>query len=237
MTSKPTRLFSQLLIPLSCLLCSSAWCQTPGFDELKSSSYAPSAHVTGKNLAVADSPFHHFDSACEHCVQLDHQRVARDIRKGVKFLSSETKYAKVKGKKALQGSVTELNKIATGIENGTVYSAKQLKESFARAQHALASHHHQVAEEARKQNRLEDAGKALKLAAVNLEQGVAWTGENLVVKPGAKILDSSIKVTGVLVDGTIDGTSRSVKAVGSGIGQLGHSIQRFGKAIKSSTIR
>jgi len=179
------------------------------------------------------SPFKHFDSACEHCVKLDHKAVAREIREGVSFLNGETKHARTKGREALQGSAAELTKVAHSIENGKTFTAEQLKKRFARAHHALAIHHHQVAENARSQNRLGDASEALQKAAVNLKHGVSWTGEKLVLQPGAKLIDSSRKVTDALVGGTIEGTSRSVKAVGGGIGLLGEQIKRVGSLIKN----
>ena len=210
-----------LIVPLTCLFCISAWGQS-------SSSHGASD---------IGSPFKHFDSACEHCVQLNHKAVAREIRHGIKFLNDETKYAGIKGRQALQGSATELAKVASSIEGGKTFTADQLKDRFARAHHALAVHHHQVAENARSENRLGEASKALKAAAVNLKHGVSWTGENLIVKPGAKIVDSSIKVTGGLIDGTLGGTGKGVKAIGNGIGLLGDKIKRVGKVIKDTTRR
>ena len=129
-------------------------------------------------------------------------------------------------------------KVASSIEGGKTFTADQLKDRFARAHHALAVHHHQVAENARSENarsenRLGNASKALKAAAVNLKHGVSWTGENLIVKPGAKIVDSSIKVTGGLIDGTLGGTGKGVKAIGNGIGLLGDKIKRVGKVPKT----
>ena len=228
MTVQSRILLAALIVPLSCLYSSCVLGQGLGGDL--------GVTIPADALKIS-SPFKHFDSACKHCVKLDHKNVAREIRKGVSFLEGETKHARAKGREALLGSTAELTKVARSIENGKTFTAEQLREKFARAHQALAIHHHQMAENARSQNRLGDASEALQKAAVNLKHGVSWTGEKLVLEPGARLIDSSRKVTDVLIDGTIEGTSRSVKAVGGGIGLLGEQIKRVGNLIKHTTKR
>jgi hypothetical protein len=108
-----------------------------------------------------------------------------------------------------------------------VASEKQLKDAFARADHALANHHYLKASEYWAKKDEKKAGHALKAAAQHLEQAAAWSGHKL--EAGAlDVIDGVRAGAGKLTEGT----GWAADEVGKGIDDLGKEISKLGKAIE-----
>jgi hypothetical protein len=178
-------------------------------------------------IVLVDEPEFHFQKAHEFFLKKDFKAAASEIRKGAAFLKLEAGRSTAEGKKALAASADELGKLADDVQKGTVASEKQLKDAFARADHALANHHYLKASEYWAKKDEKKAGHALKAAAQHLEQAAAWSGHKL--EAGAlDVIDGVRAGAGKLTEGT----GWAADEVGKGIDDLGKEISKLGKAIE-----
>lgn len=181
----------------------------------------------------------YFHKAREDFLAKDMYAAAMNIRKGTSILRMELSRAKGEGKAALKESVDELNKLANDVEMGKVKSAKKLNDTFARANHALAVHHHQKASEYWAKGDAERAGHALRGAASGVERAASWSGTTLEAGTiatinGTRFLAGSliqatgwtIGTGGKVVSGTGTITGKGVGAVGKGVAAVGKGAGR-----------
>jgi hypothetical protein len=173
-----------------------------------------------------ESPGEHFHKARQSFLKKDYKAAAEEIRKGEAFLRLQSARATVEGKKGLDASVEELEKLANDVEKGTVTSAKTLDNTFARAHHALAKHHYLKAIEYRAKNDTRRTGHALKAAAIHLEHGFAWAGHELEAGTVRVIKD-----TGLLAGKLVEGTGWVAEEVGKAIDKIGQEIDKLGKLL------
>ncbi len=101
--------------------------------------------TVAEEMSSTASPEDHFRKARESFLKKDMRTAAAEIRKGALLLKLKAGHAKEKAKEALIASSHELEKLAQGLEKGTVTSIRDLRQAFARADRALAA----VAKDAR----------------------------------------------------------------------------------------
>ncbi|TSA11209.1 MAG: hypothetical protein D4R73_04150 [Deltaproteobacteria bacterium] len=175
----------------------------------------------------AGKPESQFQKAHESFLKKDFKAAASEIRKGAAFLKTEAGHATEDGKKVLMASVHELEKLAGDVEKGTVTSAKDLKDVFARAYHALANNYYLKASEDWAKKEAKDTGQALKAAAVQLEHAMAWSGHK-VETGAAEVIKGAHVVAGKL----IKGAGWVPEEVGNGIELVGKEVEKFGTYIQ-----
>jgi len=180
-------------------------------------------------LVFENEPATQFHKARESFFKKDMKASAAEIRKGATFLKMQEGRATAEGKKALMASVNELEKLAKGVENGTIKSVKELDQTFARAHHALALHHQLKAKESWVKKEAKMAGHDLKAAAIHLEHALKWSGHEL--KAGVV---NVIKDTGLLAGKLIEGIGWVPEEVGSALEYKGKGgvLEEVGKAIE-----
>ena len=171
-------------------------------------------------------PQHHFQIACLNCRNGDRGVAAREIRKGAQLLREQAKRATAKGKAVLDRSSRELENLAGAVQKGAAVSIEKIKATFARAQHALAYHHHTQASDSWARRKFKQAGKQFKAAAYNIEYGLSWIGEGVETK-GRDVIIGTRDLGSALIDGTKIGAGR-VKTQTKALGQ---EIERFGRRI------
>jgi len=125
---------------------------------------------------LADEPDRHFLQARLHYLQKDHDGAAADIRKAAAMLKLATSMSAGEAKKALQGSIFELEVLAAEAKAGKVRSARTLDRIFARSYEALAAHNTQHAIAHLKKEEPEKAAFHLRAAARDIDHAYAWAG-------------------------------------------------------------
>jgi hypothetical protein len=170
---------------------------------------------------------YHFQKAHEFFLKKDFKTAASEIRKGADFMKKEAESATEEGKKVLAASVQELGKLATDVEKGAVKSEKELKDTFARANNALARHHYLKASEQWAKKETKSTGNALKNAAQYLEQAAKWSGHKL--EAGSSEV---VKGARAVADKLIQGTKWVAEEVSKGIKDMGNEISKLGKQIE-----
>lgn len=181
---------------------------------------------TGTIAGVEDAQFQHFQLACLNCQNGDQGLAGRHIRKGAEFLRREARHATAKGKRALEHSIDELDRLANAVERGTVSSIDEVKSAFARAHHALAYHHQEKASESWLRRRVKDSGEHLQAAANQIEYGVSWVGEGVEDK-GNDVLAA----TRELAKGMIRGAKVDAKHFKTRTESLARQVRTFGRQV------
>lgn len=125
---------------------------------------------------LADEPDRHFLQARLHYLQKDKEAAAADIRKATAMLKLATSMSEGEAKKALQGSIFELEVLAAEAKAGKVRSARTLDRIFARSYEALAAHNTQHAIAHLKKEEPEKAAFHLRAAARDIDHAYAWAG-------------------------------------------------------------
>jgi hypothetical protein len=181
--------------------------------------------VEGTSAPPANERSEQFQKARESFLKKDVKAAADDIRKIAAFLRHQAANAATEGKKGLTASAKELDKLADGVEKGTVTSVKTLDSAFAKARQALSKHddaptpYYQGEQQPKK-----GVGHTLKWAATGVGNGLVWTGQK--VKSGTvKLAHGTVDLGGKLVKGTGELAKGAVKTVGS----VGGRILRLGK--------
>jgi hypothetical protein len=182
---------------------------------------------------VDDEPEEHFHRAHDSFLKRDLKAAAAHIRKSEAFLKLEAGRATEEGRKLMEASGHEFAKLAEEVEHGTITSVKRLDEAFARADQALAHHHHVKAKESWANQAGQAAHKVghdLQAAAIHFDQGLVWAGHK--AEAGAA---KAIKDTRLLAGKLIEGTGWVPAEVGKGIEDVGEEIEKFGKKVEPAT--
>ena len=119
-------------------------------------------------------------------VKGDATKASQQIRKAAAYVRNESSEVAASAKEGVEKAAASLDKLGRDVKNGAVKSEDELKQTFARVDHALAVGWHATAEE---------AGTKLKQGAQaslrTLEKTGKKTGE--AVKAGAKQVEGWFK--------------------------------------------
>jgi hypothetical protein len=181
---------------------------------------------------VSEEPQRHFLSAVEAFSRKDYKAAEVEIHKGAAYVRLEADRATGDARQALNGSVTELDKLAAAVAKGTVKDQKTMDKAFADADHALALEHRAKAAESWADKKYDQAGYELKASAHGLASAAGWVGSE--AKTGAATAVSDGRALGdKLVAGgtwTRDEVAKGFESLGSGINALGKKIGSSKKA-------
>jgi hypothetical protein len=148
---------------------------------------------------------------------------ATDIRAGAALVKLEAARHDATNRTGLEDAAKQLDDLAAGVATGSVKSPKELNDTFARADLALARHYHQMAEASAAQNEHEKTGYWLQGAADALDDGAEWSGHKLAA--GGRATVNGARSLGVKLEGgatwTADEVKKAVSDLGSEIESLG----------------
>ncbi|HOO39537.1 MAG TPA: hypothetical protein PK350_10975 [Deltaproteobacteria bacterium] len=184
--------------------------------------YAPLTYAQGQTLEPGTT----FQKAHESFLKKEYKESAAEIRKGANFLKKEVQSANDEGNKALSASIQELGKLADKVEKGAVKSDKELKDSFSRAEHALADNYYLKASESWARKETKETGHALSSAADHIELAAKWsgrkleTGESRAVSLGREVSDKLVQGTGYVSEEV----NKSLTSMGDALSGLGKRI-------------
>jgi len=130
-------------------------------------------------IIFAHDPAGYLHDAWENFIDGDIQDTAYHIRRAKAWLKLEACRAETEAREDLEASIKELEELIKALEEGSHPTTKTLKEAFAKAEHALANHHHQKALGYDAKGDHEKATYALDAAATHLMYGSVWAGREL----------------------------------------------------------
>lgn len=178
--------------------------------------------------AGIEVPTAHFQFACIGCQSGEQTEAAKHIESALKLMVVQSQQATGKGKALLVKSIDELQTLAGQLKNGTAVSAKQLKYGFARAHHALANHHQELAEKDWSQHNLESAGKHIQASVYYARSGLGWLGDDVKTKA-----NDAYQTTSDLGSKLVRGAKHDAGVVQEKTRFLASKVSDFGKRLFS----
>ena len=130
-------------------------------------------------IIFAHDPAGYLHDAWDNFISGDIQDAAYHIRRAKAWLKLEAYRAESEARDDLEASIRELERLITALGEGSHPASKVLKEAFAKAEYALAYHHHQKALGYGAKGDHEKATYALDAAATHLMYGSVWAGREL----------------------------------------------------------
>ncbi|MEZ6062135.1 MAG: hypothetical protein R3C19_17485 [Planctomycetaceae bacterium] len=178
-------------------------------------------------VRFVEEPSDHMKRAHENFLKKDFKAAAHDLWLAGGFLHAAASNAVGDARTALTASAREIDQLAKDVEAGGVKSVTTLENAFARAEHALAHHHHTMAKTAIRNQRGRTGGHYLRSATNHVENAARWTGHKL--EAGAEATANGVRmVAGRLVEGT----GFVPDEVGKGVTWVGTEIEKLGKVIE-----
>ena len=172
---------------------------------------------------LIDEPEHHFHMASSSFARGDRFKAATDIRAGAALVRLEAARHDATNRAGLESATKQLDELAVGVATGSVKSPKELKETFARADLALARHYQEMAEASMAQNEPEKTGNWIRGAADSLEDGAEWSGHKL--EAGGRATVNGAQSLGAKLESgakwTADEVNKCVSDIGSEIESVG----------------
>jgi hypothetical protein len=179
-----------------------------------------------KEMIHAEWPQVDFNAAYDSFSKGDKKTAASEIRKGARFLKLTADRSSGKVRMDLEKSYQGLRKLADEIEEGKANSPTQLNRTFARAHFALAEYYQKRLEKSWLAKDTERAGRDLHAATRNLEQALAWSGQE-AERESSSVIRNAYAVSRKL----IKDTSWISQEVEKGIRDIGAEIAALRKKI------
>ncbi len=176
-----------------------------------------------------EGPEQHFKDAHDSFLEQKWRDAADSIRDGAKYVQREAGQATEEGKKLLESSSDDLNRLADEVQKGTVKSIDQLNEAFAKTYQALSKNQQIKATKSWAKEQYAQTGDALKNASDDLEKSASWANEKLA-ENSKTVIDTSRQVAEKLKAET----GWLASEVGDGLEALGKEVDNFGEKLRES---
>ena len=147
-------------------------------------------------------------------------KASQQIRKAATFVRNESSEVATSAKADVEQAAASLDKLGRDVKNGTVKSEDELRNTFARVDHALAVGWHKTAEEGK------NSGAALRKAGAALDGAAKWSGTKL--KQGTQASLRALQRAGQKTGEAIKGGAKQVEGwfndIGNGIKEVGRKL-------------
>jgi len=178
-------------------------------------------------IVLANEAHQSFLRASENFAKGKMKAAAAEIRKGEAYVKLEAASATAEGKKALSSSAQDLKQLADQVEKGAVKDGKVLKNTFARADYALARHHYLKAAEQWENKESQKVAYHLNATAVYIDSGQIWLTKKM--HAGAADIKNEARRIAAQVTAKTGGESQEL---GKAIDNLGKEIEKYGKTLE-----
>ena len=177
-------------------------------------------------IIFAHDPAGYLHDAWENFIDGDIQDTAYHIRRAKAWLKLEACRAETESREDLEASIKELEELIKALEEGSHPENKTLKEAFAKAEYALAYHHHQKALSYEEKGDHEKMTYALDAAATHLMYGSVWAGRELDQNDAvaAKEARAIARKVNRGAKWSPDRLREAIKGIGRGIKKLGNRL-------------
>jgi hypothetical protein len=168
----------------------------------------------------AGEPDKSMAAAHESFLKGDMNKAADHIKKATAYVRAQEKKVSKDAATGLKKAGDDLERLGADVKKGAVKSPDELKKTFAKVDHALATAWHATAEQEQKAGK--DATGALKSAGAGLQGAAAWTGTKL--NDGAQAAVDGLSKAGRGVKLGADAVGNAFRGLGEGIADLGRKI-------------
>lgn len=154
----------------------------------------------------------------------DKDKAAANLEKASKWVKRHANKVGEASSAGMKTAGEELDKLGEGVKNGTVKSGDEMKKTFAKVDHEIATCWHKNAEDAK--NAGKDSTAALKKAGAALERSAKWSGHELSegAKDSVRGVKKAGKATGQGTKATAEDLDKWFKGIGDGIKELGKKL-------------
>jgi hypothetical protein len=151
-------------------------------------------------------------------------KAAADIDKATEWVKEQGDKVAEGSKAGMKAAGEDLAKLGDGIKKGTVKSGDEMKKTFAKVDHQIASCWHKTAEDSKKAGK--DSTDALNKAGVALENSAKWSGHQLSEGTRASVaaVKRAGKATGEGAKSGAEAVDKWFKGIGDGIDELGKKL-------------
>ena len=154
----------------------------------------------------------------------DTKKACADLAKAADFVKQQSDKVGEDSKASMKEAGDELDQLGKGVKDGTVKSGDEMKKTFAKVDHQIASCWHKTAADSKKEGK--DSTEALKHAGSALENSAKWSGHQL--DEGTKASVDAVKKAGKGTAGaaktSADEADKWFKDIGDGIKDLGRKL-------------
>jgi hypothetical protein len=163
-------------------------------------------------------------AAHESFLKKDTDKAAEQIHKAAAGVKAEADKVTADSKAGMKKAGDELDKLGDGVKAGTVKSETEVKQTFAKVDHQIATCWHQTAAATTKAGK--DATDDLKQAGASLSGAAKWSNNKL--KEGTQSTVDAVKKAGKATSDGIKTGAEEVnkwfKGIGEGITDLGSKL-------------
>jgi len=168
----------------------------------------------------AGEPDKSMASAYQSFVDGKMDKSAEQIKKAANYVRKQEKTVAKGAAAGVKSAADDLDRLGAEVKKGTVKSADELKKTFAKVDHAMASAWYETAETEQKAGK--DATRAAKTAGEGLEGAARWAGTKL--DAGAQAAVDALRTAGRGARMGVDALGRAIQGLGSGIADVGKKI-------------
>ena len=168
----------------------------------------------------AGEPDKSMASAYQSFVDGKMDKSAEEIKKAAAYVRKQEKMVAKGSAAGVKSAADDLDRLSAEVKKGTVKSADELKKTFAKVDHAMASAWYETADAEQKAGK--DATKAAKTAGEGLEGAARWAGTKL--DAGAQAAVDALRTAGRGARMGVDALGRAIQGLGSGIADVGKKI-------------
>jgi hypothetical protein len=156
-------------------------------------------------------------AASESFAKGETKKAGEEIDKAADYVKKQSNHVADSSKADMQKAGAELDTLSEGVKSGAVKSEADLKKTFAKVDHQMATSWHKTAEEAQKLGK--DSKADLNKAGASLAGAAKWSGNQL--NEGTQKTMEEMKHAG---QATSDQAQKWWKGIGDGIDDLGHKL-------------
>jgi len=178
-----------------------------------------------------DEPQTHFQVAREAAAKKDMKAAADQLRRGAAFMRLEAMRADAESKQAIEASSKEVDALADRMQQGLGGAEDEIDATLAHANSVMAQSHYKKATEAYAKNDVKAAGRELRAADTNIDNGMKWIGKSWTETTAATKMTAREVANEMAENAKVaqDDAKRAIDETGKGIEALGKDLQSYGK--------
>ena len=178
-----------------------------------------------------DEPQTHFQMAREAAAKKDMMAAADQMRRGAAFMRLEAMRADMESKQVIMMSSKEVDALADRMQQGLGGAEDQIDATLAHANEVMARSHYKMATEAYAKNDMKAAGRELRAADTDIDNGMKWIGKSWTETTAATKMTAREVANEMAKNAKVaqDDAKRALDETRKGIDALGKDLQSYGK--------
>ncbi|MBP9901407.1 MAG: hypothetical protein V9H26_05240 [Verrucomicrobiota bacterium] len=184
----------------------------------------PAVYAQTQPVNFTSEPNKSLAAAHESFVAKNMNAASEQIHTASVYVRKQSSKVSGEAKAGMKKAGDELDQLGQGVQAGTVKSEAELKQTFAKVNHQMATCWHQTAAASKEAGK--NANAELKKAGASLSASAKWSGRKLnegaqstvdAIKQAGKATSDHVKAGGEAVDKWFKNLGESIKDLGDGL--------------------